>query len=116
MDGEIKQEARPVSHTPGPWFSTPTSNAGIFHISTSPDAHGNIATAWGVIGNAENDARLIAAAADMLAALLGLLAAESDELNDDGAAIWQQARAALTKATGTPGVDRTGDTASDPLS
>lgn len=51
--------------TPGPWFSTPTIGK-YGHVSSSntlgADCGGDIAVVWGVKGNAEADARLIAEA------------------------------------------------------
>jgi hypothetical protein len=97
-------------HTPGPWkFSHRKGNDGMYRTEVFSDVHGGIAVCGWTLkhcGNGvtatyrEDNARLIAAAPDLLEALNALVAAhgsildlrESDEL--------KLARAAIAKATG----------------
>ena len=103
-----------MSHTPGPWQAVPHDIGGQqrWFIQFGPQ---NLATIASVNSccmtycNAENDARLIAAAPDLLAALEALLTAEiiytgaitetleKSQMHDDLAI---PARAAIKKATG----------------
>jgi hypothetical protein len=85
-----------TNHTPGPWVFIESNDARIPDRITS--ATGS-PVASGSIGINRHDARLIAAAPDLLAALRGLLDDPylSDPINTDRMA---QARAAITKAIG----------------
>ena len=92
-----------TEHTPGPWMVTPDHDEGIGwrHVSSFPEGFGDIATTWsGKHGDAsEANARLIAAAPDMLDALEELV----DTLDSRGVIdsfTTQSARAAIAKATG----------------
>ena len=92
------------THTPGPWFTTDNKRAPLF-IS---EAHGeDIATVHdrGTAGTDVANARLIAAAPDLLAALRDLLAYCDNTVpyfrtNSAEAAIAAQADAAIAKAEG----------------
>jgi hypothetical protein len=92
-------------HTPGPWSLTADQFA---HIVT--DVEGNEI----YVGTNEEDARLIAAAPELLEALRGIIEGTRldnfDNRNDDGMLSWnggynftkriKAARAAIAKATG----------------
>ncbi len=52
------------------WIATDADNNGIWHVSSTPTAYGDIATVW---TNPEENARLLAAAPDMLAALKAVI-------------------------------------------
>ena len=63
-----------AKHTPGPWFCTATGES-YAHVSTHPDEYGNIATFWSGMGkNAHANARVAAAAPELLEAVRELLA------------------------------------------
>lgn len=95
-----------TKHTPGPWHADPTKSFYVF-------AHGSLAEQAGVengpfVCNASTqaNARLIAAAPDLLAALqnarnvlAGLACGDLRTVNADSPAL-AQARAAIAKATG----------------
>lgn len=94
-------------HTPGPWrVGTPGPN-GCYSVGTTKGlmtamvAHSiNMADQR---EQAEGDARLIAAAPELLAALISLLAMceRQTDFNDDGdGAMFEHCRAAIAKATG----------------
>ena len=93
-----------VKHTPGPWGVNQSADEGAWDIGTGEwqgDSYGGlqIATAWGFYGRAEADARLIAAAPELLQALEAMVAL----LDADGWSWPQQladARAAIAKAKG----------------
>ena len=90
-------------HTPGPWyFSQPESSNGWAHVHDRPNGYGNIATVWSGFGCALENARLIAAAPDLLAAIADMEA--QGEWHGTTwavpAGVWRAARAAITKATG----------------
>ena len=80
-----------TKHTPGPWMATPTSGT-YGHVSSSPVGGGDIATAWGVVGDGHADAHLIAAAPEMYEALKmvmlhGRIDDSEERMNIVGAAI-----------------------------
>lgn len=91
----------PTTHTPGPWY---TMGAGIYIGSPETDDIAHIATAhcYGVPGDPVANARLIAAAPELLAALKvmtltpGILA----HLEAHDPMALKQARAAIARATG----------------
>lgn len=111
-----------AQHTPGPWFAESPSEVTYKWLSSSEGAHGDLATVWNSHQNAEANARLIAAAPDLLQEIRTLCAAASTlnsgkvhaiELNNE-IVYWQReewirwmldeilpnARAAIAKATG----------------
>ena len=86
-------------HTPGPWIAEQQINQDgkslpMFDIWTNSDKPKYIGEM--PIGS---NARLIAAAPDLLAALFELLA-ESEEFHNPNTEGWNMARAAIAKATG----------------
>ena len=101
-------------HTPGPWTvghtRTVTHSGGIFstetavHRGDAADRGNCIAIAYGhgALSHSEDDARLIAAAPDLLEALKELLnnPAGDYDASDGYENAVKQARAAITKATG----------------
>ena len=91
-----------TKHTPGPWNFAKSDIDGRYSI------YGNGPLAYcgdtgAVNGDGEANARLIAAAPDLLVALKALVG-EADlgevDLDDDDRAKLEQARAAIAKATG----------------
>jgi hypothetical protein len=84
---EIKQMTQ-AKHTPGPWLQM-GSSVGV--------THGEIASVWEIDGRSFSNARLIAAAPDLLEAL-DLLLNDVGRGNSMLGAI--KARAAIAKATG----------------
>ena len=99
-------------HTPGPWVVHPTAHhPAVRSVGTSDTGPRRICTVGSMNGNPvdKKNARLIAAAPDMLAALQGYVDAFEHHLitNTNGARdfdftghIAAQARAAIAKATG----------------
>ena len=101
-----------TEHTPGPWRyddSVHGPNEGIIHIRAGDWMNPEICTMWasslimkeGENGLAENyaNARLIAAAPEMLKALKALLSDEF-QYGPDSDAIWQHAENIIAKAEG----------------
>lgn len=99
-----------AKHTPGPWF---VAEAGLFKVASITHSTGIYADEMSSDESIQADARLIAAAPDLLEALQGLLNVVNDSrgvagyhLNGDTAE-WDEfyevdaARAAITKATGS---------------
>ena len=88
-----------VKHTPGPWVAEDYAGAGSVPWYVVPHDHkGTIAALTGL--DAEANARLIAAAPDMLEALQALVSANN---STDGMAMrkaWGKADAAIARATG----------------
>lgn len=84
--------------TKGPWkASKPQLYHEFWHINSPDGANGDIATVWSVTGNAEHNARLIAAAPDLYeAAWMALQMVDGD----GGPPDWDMVRAALRKARG----------------
>lgn len=109
-DGAAEQSLAPrtecSSHTPGPWFANPTSSKGTTWLVISADAE--LGPCVAVDG--ERDARLIAAAPDMLAALqaavhpkcIGFATATQQFFRDNDASreAIRLIRAAIAKASG----------------
>lgn len=109
-----------MTHTPGPWIFSPERDThdSIIHTADAVEKHGYIgADNGGVVGSSEwiwikdEDARLIAAAPDLLEALEGAIGALEQDLDagrDSGDADWEglafqrleAARAAIAKARG----------------
>ena len=86
-------------HTPGPWQYTPTNTEHVSHIIRASDGFG-VATATPQGRATARNARLIAAAPDMLEALKSLVSANN---STDGMAMrkaWDNARAVIARATG----------------
>lgn len=91
-----------TTHTPGPWQYSPCEITGRYSIyHNGPVAYCGDTTASP--GDGEANARLIAAAPELLAALVALVG-EADlgevDLDDDDRAKLDVARAAIAKATG----------------
>lgn len=88
-----------AKHTPGPW----AIEAEEFEEYWCPFSHFNVGPALGI--KSEQDARLIAAAPELLEALEGLLCwcqgYEADKLNPHAFSHMESARAAIAKATGS---------------
>lgn len=82
----MQAEWEPLTHTPGPWAHT--------DYGSIKDAN-NATVAEVLPGGRTADARLIAAAPDLLAAL-----EEVVSLSDRDHAAWDRARAAIAKAKG----------------
>ena len=94
------------AHTPGPWLID-FCDAGGFYVYVEPTVDmGATATivsrgAWGhKAAESHANARLIAAAPELLAALHGLLFKAPDATGEAHDAIWDAARSAYAKATG----------------
>lgn len=85
-----------MKHTPGPWFNTSENDQATGSVGTNPLAN-NIALCWSE--NAKADARLIAAAPDLLASLK-LLVNYGNLGAYERADAMNEARAAIAKATG----------------
>ena len=88
------------AHTPGPWAAVRTPASGYFdwhvHAKSGP---GRLMQIGIDTDNTEADARLIAAAPDLLAALERLLACYSVSHSPDARqSCWDQARAAIAAA------------------
>ena len=89
-----------TQHTPGPWIVLNTGNPERGSAWRDVCSMGTEFTPSYVGEALEHDARLIAAAPDLLAALKSLLLSFDDDRslsNRDG---WEAARAAIAKATG----------------
>jgi hypothetical protein len=82
-----------TAHTPGPWLAEPsTDNRKTWHVV----APCGLRLAWRIGSpNEAQDARLIAAAPDLLAALKGILS-----ITHRDHVAWDAARAAIAKAEG----------------
>ena len=89
-----------TKHTPGPWRALESKSSQ--HQVWKGDDH--IASAWGtdVPGDEQlANARLIAAAPELLDALKRIVSVASVELTGRRDDVLEQARAAIAKATGT---------------
>lgn len=85
-----------VKHTPGPWHTA--GEQGV-QIRSKRD---QIAKVWTMRGNEwKANARLLAAAPELLAALKGMLEVFGDEFGIGDSSVCDDARAAIAKATGT---------------
>lgn len=90
-----------MTHTPGPWAAKPTVPSDGFDCWTIIDSSGqDLAWSKGYQNDAEmqGNARLIAAAPDLLAALGLVWDAHGMDSSVDSS-IWQTVRAAIRKAT-----------------
>lgn len=101
-----------TKHTPGPWIlgKHGVIKAGVVRQYTNGESQDQIAMACGLdhdnMGSQEANARLIAAAPDLLEALIELEAAQYLNFNDrDARKEWRfaiiKAKAAINKATAT---------------
>jgi hypothetical protein len=94
-----------VTHTPGPWFLDPLDSEGVCVYWASPHG-GNVLVATAdpdrdaEDATARANALLIAAAPELLGALLGLAALTGDEGEAESDAAWERAYAAIGKAKG----------------
>ncbi len=93
-------------YTPGPWHVAPESKAQSPWIVCDSEG-GSIADCeppgpWMSRETADANARLIAAAPDMLAALKNLATTEAEELLSGCSDVRAQVVAAIAKATGEP--------------
>lgn len=91
-----------TKHTPGPWHTgKPELSNGYVWINPPDGCCGEIATAWHIDqGSAEANARLIAAAPDLLETLIGLLDAVQSSVCKNSGPAQDAARVAIAKATG----------------
>ena len=97
-------------YTKGPWYLRQSDNATVFieHSDCHLDAVGNIDNRICVMPveitskhNSLNNARLIAAAPELLEACKALVSAQhAGPITDEMMMAWKQARAAMAKATG----------------
>ena len=96
-------------HTTGPWFIERRTNDGgtTHHSITASDGHGWSVDRYMSVSGCidEHDARLIAAAPELLEALRGMLALDEEHhqrghCDDDVCAEVRKAREAIAKATG----------------
>jgi hypothetical protein len=87
----------PPQHTPGPWHTEKSSAEWIYILST----HGIVGSAWATDETYEVNARIIAAAPDLLNALECLEIFMLDTMPEDASLdVWTQAREAIAKAIG----------------
>ena len=93
----MKTTETTTQHTPGPWLAGQTITAA--DPDRAPGSYERITIASRV--NNMANARLIAAAPELLAALIGLLEqADLGEVDAETAPLVEAARAAIAKATG----------------
>ena len=89
-----------AQHTPGPWHVDLYDATGVDDV----DGYRIAITGFGEDDTDQANARLIAAAPDMLAALRELVRkADFGEPVPDWLNVWDEARAAIAKATESPG-------------
>lgn len=87
-------------HTPGPWrVRGKTFNLQIAIVGPSGELSDSIAYAWGQNGEAEANARLIAAAPELLEALGGCIQ-HMEWSTPQGRAAYETAKATIAKAKG----------------
>jgi hypothetical protein len=87
------------THTQGPWDITDEGSQ-IVVQTFSDHPTGTLARIYRVDELAYSDARLISAAPDLLEALQMLMPQEPREADSYDRAMWENARAAIAKATG----------------
>ena len=88
-----------ATHTPGPWVVHPTAHhPAVRSVGTSDTGPRRICTVGSMNGNPvdKKNARLIAAAPELLEALQFVMAASGEQLST----AFEQAQAAIAKATG----------------
>ena len=93
-----------TNHAPGPWTLSETSMFSLVMSGDNVIATVNYVSTWGTLPGADN-ARLIAAAPDLLAALeelerLSVWLGGSNPVHDAIESAKRKARAAIAKATG----------------
>lgn len=88
-----------IKHTPAPWVTEQPEGKGYVWVSSSDGSRGNLATVWCADGNAMANARLMAAAPDLLEALKDSLDLITTISPLEGDTV-KKARAAIAKATG----------------
>ena len=100
----MKTKTKPTQHTPGPWKADSATHRGCTYIQQPNEGENGgwvVATCWGA--DRETNARLIAAAPDMLSALyaseIALRSCLRQNVQVDAA--FEQVRKAIVKATGT---------------
>jgi len=110
--GDLPRPATKVMHTPGPWWCTeeyqPRSGDRFFiDANIGSSARRDETTVAEIIidplmgdGEPSANARLVAAAPELLAALKSLVDVLNDDLNSDQCAAWDTAVAAIVKAEG----------------
>jgi hypothetical protein len=101
-----------MAHTPGPWHADAIAENGDIRINCEPlpiviaSVHNAASVDDVMFGRFSrvqwDNARLIAAAPDLLAALKSLVPADFAEHPGDFTPDWHAARAAIAKATGEP--------------
>lgn len=96
---EEAEYAKRLQHTPGPWhIMKPLESNGYVWVNPMGGMCGEIATAWPISqGSAEANARLIAAAPDLLEALQGFLVMTEGHFMEPQQ---KAAKAAIAKALG----------------
>lgn len=89
-------------HTPGPWYCDPSDTKRDFPARQMVFGGGHLIAEVAGNGNGDSgaNARLIAAAPDLLAALVELLYNTDDGTNLCGRVVAERAKAAVSKATG----------------
>jgi hypothetical protein len=87
-----------IVHTPGPWRVIEGRDSADNRFSVRSKSGENI-TGWGCVQQLEGNARLIAAAPELLAHLRHMIWLVEIELKEDGGHILAGARAAVDKAT-----------------
>ena len=98
---QAKVKRENATHTPGPWVVHPTAHhPAVRSVGTSDTGPRRICTVGSMNGNPvdKKNARLIAAAPELLAALQFVMTASGEQLST----AFEQAQAAISKATGEP--------------
>ena len=96
---QAKAKRENATHTPGPWVVHPTTHhPAVRSVGTSDTGPRRICTVGSMNGNPvdKKNARLIAAAPELLEALQFVMAASGEQLST----AFEQAQAAIAKATG----------------
>ena len=87
-------------HHSGPWVTEQPEGKSYAWVSSSDGASGDLATVWRDNGNALANARLMAAAPDLLEALRELLSAVQRSVCENSGPAQDSAITAIAKATG----------------
>jgi hypothetical protein len=88
-----------MDHTPGPWFVTTQDDYPTGEVSADPMGVRHVVTTYG--NDAKANARLIAAAPDLLLALTWLVGLKDEpppDYDEQNPLAWAAARAAIDKA------------------
>ena len=96
---QVKAKRENATHTPGPWVVHPTTHhPAVRSVGTSDTGPRRICTVGSMNGNPvdKKNARLIAAAPELLEALQFVMTASGEQLST----AFEQAQAAIAKATG----------------